>query len=96
MVVCDAWPFAMLGRFSMLLVHEAAVALPSYLNYFAVFDEDGDGALAGSEFAHALAGRRIGFYIVLDEVAALPLQPVAHFAGVGAARGAEEFKLGHG
>ena len=38
----------------------------------------------------------IGFHVVLDEVVALPFQPLAHFLGVGTACGSEQFKLGHG
>src|SRR5450432_286809 len=79
-----------------LLVDHAALALPSYLNDLAVFDQDGEGALSAGDFAQAGAGCGVGFHVILDELAALPLQPVAHFAGVGAARSAEKFKLRHG
>jgi hypothetical protein len=69
--------------------------LPADLDDFAVLDEDGDGTLPTGDFAHAFAGNGIGFDVVFDELAALPLEPVAHFAGVGTAGRAEELKLGH-
>lgn len=65
-------------------VDDAAAALPAYLNNFAVFDEDGDVAVAAVEGAHAGVCLGIGVDVVLGEIAACPFEPVAEFAGVGA------------
>src|SRR5271154_6891482 len=78
-----------------LVVHHAPVTLPADLDYFAILDEDGHGALPPRDLTHAAAGHGIGLNVVFDELAALPFQPVAHFAGVGTACCTKKFKLGH-
>src|ERR1700733_4077071 len=81
---------------SPLQIDDATVTLPPHLNYLAVLDQDGHGALSTSNLAHASPRYRIGFHVILDKLTALPLQPLAHFAGVGTARSPIEFKPGHG
>ena len=39
---------------------------------------------------------RIGLDVIFNEIAAFPLQPLAHVLGVRASSCAEEFKPGHG
>src|SRR5580692_4189899 len=79
----------------LLLVHDAAPTLPAHLDYPAVLNQDGHGALSARDLAHASARYGIGFHVVLDKLAALPLQPLAHFAGVGTTSSSIEFKPGH-
>jgi hypothetical protein len=78
-----------------LFVHDTTMTSPPHLNDLAVLDEDRDGALSIREFPHASARHRIDFDVVLYKVTALPLEPLAHLAGVGAASRSIEFKPGH-
>ncbi len=78
-----------------LFIDEAAAALPAHLHDFPVLDQQRHGALCACDFAHPSARSGIGFHVVLNELAALPLQPVTHFAGVGTASSPIKFKFGH-
>jgi hypothetical protein len=78
-----------------LLVDDATVTLPSHLDDLAILDQDGHGALSTRDFAHASARCGIGLHVVLHKLTALPLQPLAYFAGVWTASSSIEFKLGH-
>lgn len=91
-----AWLLFVHGSACLLHFNHATASLPADLDDLVVFDKDGNGALSGGQLAHAATRGRVRLDVMLDEIAALPLQPFPHLAGVRTARRAENFKLGHG
>src|ERR1700679_1161207 len=74
---------------------DAAVTLPTDLNDFAVFHENGHRALTIRQRAQKVTRCKVVFDVVLHEFRALEFQPFAHFLGEGAALGAEKLKPSH-
>ena len=76
---------------------DAAVALPSDLHHFAVFDQNGHAcADRRSQIAHAMTRDRVGLDVVFHKLDALPLQPLPHVLRIRTTGRAKELKLGHG
>src|SRR5580700_289808 len=74
----------------------AGAALPSDLDDFIVFDQNGDAALALGNLLKAATRMGIGVDIVFHEIAALPFEPLPHFLRVGTACRPKKLKRGHG
>src|SRR5580692_2201945 len=75
-----------------LFADDATVPLPPHLNDLAILNQNRHGALPARNLAHASARQGIGFYVVLDKLTALPLQPLAHLASVRTASRSIKFK----